>query len=82
MPADKPIALTGNAVLDAILGDRQWDVGSLTFSFPTLASVYEADYRPGVADNAEEPDTGFGALSVAQQSGARAILAQVAGFTT
>ncbi|MGF9758001.1 M10 family metallopeptidase [Microvirga sp. 0TCS3.31] len=63
---------------DGILGHRKWAANSLTYSFPTDASLYGTPYGQG------EPDANFGVLSTAQQATARnalSIVASVANLT-
>ena len=58
---------TGNPYIDGVLSGNRW-TGSLTFSFPQLASQYAASYA------ASEPASNFAPISLQQQNEARAIL--------
>ena len=58
---------TGNPYIDGVLSGNRW-TGSLTFSFPQVASQYPSSYAGG------EPSTNFAPISVQQQNAVRAIL--------
>jgi serralysin len=60
---------------DAILGHRKWAANSLTYSFPTDASLYGSPYGKG------EPGANFGVVSAAQQAAARNAMSMVASVT-
>ena len=69
MPATSTLSPTGDAYVDGVLIGVKWAVNSLTFSFPTAASFYGADYGYG------EPDNDFAALNPVQQASVRTALA-------
>lgn len=68
MAAVSTYDLTGNACIDALLGDAKWATNRLTYSFPTSSAPYGASYGSG------EAASGFGAFGASQQSAARAAL--------
>ena len=68
MAAVSTYDLTGNACIDALLGDTKWASNRLTYSFPTSSVPYGAAYGSG------EASSGFGAFGAAQQSAARVAL--------
>jgi serralysin len=61
------VSLTGNAYVDGLLVGVKWASGSLTYSFPTSASLY-GSYP------SNEPNSGFLAFSAAQQAAIAKIL--------
>ncbi|WMT92859.1 M10 family metallopeptidase C-terminal domain-containing protein [Pelagibacterium sp. H642] len=78
MPATASLNLTGDAYVDALLGDVKWATGTFTYSFPTSAVQYGSGYGYG------EPTSGFEVLNGDQQSAARdafAVFASVANVT-
>lgn len=62
MPAIETYSSTGNAYIDAVLGNTKWVPSSLTYSFPTTATSYGSSYGDG------ETAKGFGAFNGTQQS--------------
>jgi hypothetical protein len=68
MPATSSVSPTGNIYIDSVLTGTKWAVGSLTFSFPTLASYYGSGYGSG------QPGKDFEAFNPEQQAATRAIL--------
>ena len=68
MTAVSTYDLTGNAYIDALLGDTKWATSRLTYSFPTSSVPYGAAYGSG------EASSGFGTFGTAQQSAARVAL--------
>lgn len=70
MPTTTPIALTGDAYIDGILGSDKWAVQNFTFSFPTNPSFYEWPYAGGVQH-------GLVALNSAQMTAARSAFDQL-----
>ncbi|QRM28718.1 M10 family metallopeptidase C-terminal domain-containing protein [Microvirga sp. VF16] len=61
MPAVETYSSTGNAYIDAILGNIKWVPSNLTYSFPTTATSYGSSYGDG------EAAKGFGAFNGGQQ---------------
>ena len=76
MPATLPVTLTGNQDIDGLLESDRWAVATLSFSFPTTAAAYAADYDP--AQGLDEPTTNFSAFTAGQRVAARDVLAQFA----
>src|SRR5262245_13797276 len=72
MTATASVPRSGNQDIDGLLSGVKWAVSSLTFSFPTSASVYE----PG-SDPSNELKT-FAPLNAAQQDDVRWVLQQYA----
>jgi serralysin len=72
LPATANVIASGNQDTDGLLSGVRWASGILTYSFPSSASFYGANYSP---DN--ELGT-FSAVNATQQSAARAILATYA----
>lgn len=70
MPAVTSVSPTGTATLDGLLSGIRWATTSLTYSFPTTASVYGSIYGAG------EPTKNFGAFSAVQQAAMRTVMAQ------
>jgi serralysin len=70
MAATSTIGKTGNLYIDGILSGTRWGVLTLTYSFPASASYYGSPYGSG------EPSSGFEAMTPAQQTAIRAVLAQ------
>jgi serralysin len=68
MPAIETYSSTGNAYIDAILGNIKWVPSDLTYSFPTTATSYGSSYGDG------ETSKGFGGFNSAQQSITRSAL--------
>ncbi len=68
MPAIETYSATGNAYIDAVLGNIKWAPGSLTYSFPANAVSYGSAYGDG------ETAKGFGAFNSTQQFIARSAL--------
>lgn len=68
MPATTSIDPTGDSSVNALLGDEKWDVGRLTYSFPSAASRYGSFYGSG------EASSGFGAFNTAQKAAAKAAI--------
>ena len=70
MPAVSTFGTTGIATLDGLLMGTKWATQTLTFSFPTDASLYGSTYGNG------EPTKNFGAFSTVQQTAMRDVLSQ------
>lgn len=70
MPTTTPIALTGDAYIDGILGSDKWAAQEFTFSFPTNPSFYEWPYAGGVQH-------GLVVLNSAQMTATRAAFDQL-----
>ena len=78
-----PIATVGtvgnfvNQDVNGILCGTAWQVGTITYSFPTAGSNYGADYP----DDKHAPDNGFQVFSTAQKDVARYALSLIAQYT-
>jgi serralysin len=59
------VGATGNQDIDGLLGGLRWATNTLSYSFPTSASFYDAGYGSG------EPLNNFAAFNSAQQAAAR-----------
>ena len=68
MPAVKSVSRSGDVNIDGLLSGTQWAVNSLTFSFPSSASLYGLAYASG------EPSVNFEAFNTAQQTAVRTVL--------
>ena len=68
MPAIETYSSTGNAYIDAVLGNIRWVPGNLSYSFPASATSYGSSYGDG------EAAKGFGAFNSTQQFIARSAL--------
>jgi serralysin len=68
MPAVETYSSTGNAYIDAVLGNIKWVPSNLTYSFPATAISYGSSYGDG------ETAKGFGAFNGTQQSITRSAL--------
>lgn len=68
MPAVETYSSTGNAYIDAVLGNIKWVPNDLTYSFPATAISYGSSYGGG------ETAKGFGAFNTTQQSITRSAL--------
>src|SRR5688572_11002211 len=74
MTATRSVSRSGNQDIDGLLHGSAWNVTQLTFSFPTSAAQYNANYPNG------ELDDGFGALNQTQQAFVRSTLAHFASL--
>jgi hypothetical protein len=78
-----PIATVGtignftNQDVNGILCGTAWQVGTITYSFPTAGSNYGANYP----DDKHAPDNGFQVFSTAQKDVARYALSLIAQYT-
>jgi serralysin len=72
------VAPTGKSTVDGLLSGVRWNTANLTFSFPTLASQYGADYN--WAGGYAETRQGFAAFTAAQQTMVRSVLAEYSSF--
>lgn len=68
-PPTSTTTLTGIAAVDALFQGRQWDVGALTFSFPTSVSQYT-----GYGQSGYPSISGFSAFSSVYANAARQVL--------
>jgi serralysin len=68
MPAVETYNSTGNAYIDAVLGNIKWVPSNLTYSFPTTNTSYGSSYGDG------ETAKGFGSFNGTQQSITRSAL--------
>jgi VCBS repeat-containing protein len=69
LPATTTAAHSGNAYTDGLIYGTKWAVTTLTFSFPTSASLYGTGYGSG------EPASNFEAFNATQQAAVKATLA-------
>jgi hypothetical protein len=69
------VSATGNSEIDGLLEGVKWSGSSITYSFPSSASVYPAGYGAG------ESSAGFAPLSLQEQQVVTRIMAAVSGFT-
>jgi Ca2+-binding RTX toxin-like protein len=69
------VAATGNPEIDGLLAGMKWSSSSITYSFPSSASVYPAGYGEG------EPTAGFAPLSPQEQQAVTYIMRAVSSFT-
>lgn len=70
MPAVTTSSLSNDPYVNGVLGDVKWAVTTLTYSFPTSASLYGSSYGNG------EPTKNFGAFNTTQQNAVRNILTE------
>ena len=68
MPATSSVSVTSDPYLNGVLSGIKWATGSLTFSFPSAASLYGSPYGSG------EPTNNFEAFTAVQQTAVRAVL--------
>ncbi|WP_298885756.1 DUF4214 domain-containing protein [uncultured Bradyrhizobium sp.] len=73
--AGNVLAATGNPDVDGLLSGYMWTGGTITYSFPSSASVYGANYGMG------ENTYGFSPLSATEQTVVKWIMGQVSTFT-
>ncbi len=67
---------TANQNINGVLSGQKWGGGTLTYSFPTSASQYEAGYSP---DN--EPTTGFMEAPAATKAATRFAMGLISQYT-
>nr|MDQ4087551.1 M10 family metallopeptidase C-terminal domain-containing protein [Pseudomonadota bacterium] len=73
MATAKDMALSGDPLIDGIMGDSLWE-GVVSYGFPDAASDYPAGYG-------DEPSNDFFPISQDQQRVIRTVVAQVEAFT-
>ncbi|WP_306768074.1 DUF4214 domain-containing protein [Bradyrhizobium sp. MOS002] len=73
--AGNAVAATGNPDVDGLLSGYKWTGTTVTYSFPSSASVYPTGY------GWSEPNDGFSPLSVTEQNLVKAIMGQVSALT-
>src|SRR4051794_25735621 len=73
--AGNVVTATGNADVDGLLSGYKWTSTTVTYSFPSSASVYPTGY------GWSEPNDGFSPLSVTEQNVVKAIMGQVSALT-
>ena len=62
---------SGDNAIDSLLWGTSWESSTISYSFPELGSLFLTEYS-----SAQEPYTGFEALTVAQRLGVRQALAE------
>ena len=77
--AVRDAVVSGNLYIDSLVGPRQWQSGTISYSFPTAASVWSTDPETGYGQSggiAEPWVSGYEALSTSQQSAVETALSQ------
>ncbi|WP_298875206.1 DUF4214 domain-containing protein [uncultured Bradyrhizobium sp.] len=73
--AGNVVTATGNRDVDGLLSGYKWTNTTVSYSFPSSASVYPAGY------GWSEPSNGFSPLSATEQTLVKAIMGQVSALT-